>query len=73
MYLDEIDESLIPSNMLNGLPESLLFEMMVFDHEDGMEWLGTIAMNIGTREWYLQMILKDGKPVFRKRIEKEND
>ena len=66
LYLDEIDESLIPSDMLNGLPEPLLFEMMVFDCEDGTEWLGIVAMNIETREWYLQMILKDGEPVFRK-------
>ena len=73
LYLDEIDESLIPSDMLTGLPEPLLFEMMMFEREDGTEWLGIVAMNIGTREWYLQIILKDGEPVFRKIIEKEND
>lgn len=31
LYLDEIDESLIPSEMLSDLPESLLFETMVFE------------------------------------------
>ena len=73
LYRDEIDGLLIPSDMLNGLPDPLLFETMVFDDEDGTEWLGIIAMDLETREWYLQMILKDGEPVFRKRIEKEND
>ena len=73
LYLDEIDESLIPSEMLDNLPESLLFETMVFDHEDGTEWLGMVAMDVETREWYLQVILKDGEPVLRKRIEKENE
>ena len=73
LYLDETDESLIPLDMLNGLPYPLLFETMVFDGEGGTEWLGIVAMDLKTREWYLQMILKDGKPVFRKRIEKEND
>jgi hypothetical protein len=66
LYLDEIDESLIPSEMLHDLPESLLFETMVFDHEDGTEWLGFVAMQLESREWYLQMILKDGVPVLRK-------
>lgn len=72
LYLDEIDESLIPSEMLSDLPESLLFETMVFDGEDGTEWLGIIGMQIDSREWHLQVILKDGEPVLRRRIEKEN-
>jgi hypothetical protein len=69
LYLDEIDESLIPSEMLDSLPESLLFETMVFEDEDGTEWLGLVAMDIEMREWYLQVILKDGEPVLRNRIE----
>lgn len=69
LYLDEIDESLIPLDMLTNLPESLLFETMVFDDEDGTEWMGIVAMDIETREWYVQVILKDGEPALRKRIE----
>lgn len=47
LYLDEIDELLIHSDMLNGLPEPLLFETWY-----GMEWLGIITMiiGIGTRK-----------------------
>ena len=72
LYLDEIDETLIPSYMLHGFPDSLLFETMLFEDEYGTEWLGLIAMDLETREWYLQMILKNGEPVLRKRVEKEN-
>jgi hypothetical protein len=57
LYLDEIDESLIPPNMLDNLPKSLLFETMVFDSEEGTEWLGVIALHPETREWCLQVIL----------------
>jgi hypothetical protein len=73
LYLDEIDESLLPSNMMNGLPESLLFETMVFEDSKGTEWIGIIALDPNSREWLLQMILKDGVPVLRRLVEKEND
>ncbi|KAB7665152.1 hypothetical protein [Bacillus sp. B1-b2] len=72
LYLDEIDESLIPFEMLEGLPKSLLFETMMFESEEQIEWIGMVAIDLETREWYLQVILKDGVPVLRKRIEKEN-
>ncbi|MDQ0218411.1 hypothetical protein ELQ35_03430 [Peribacillus cavernae] len=71
LYLDEIDESLIPSEMVEGLPESLLFETMLFEGKDQTEWLGMVAMDLDTREWYLQVILKNGDPVLRKRLDKE--
>jgi hypothetical protein len=71
LYLDEIDESLIPPDMLLNLPESLLFETLMFDSYDGTEWLGIVAMDVETKEWYLQVILKDGKPVLQKRINGE--
>ena len=72
LYLDEIDESLIPKEFSMGLAPSLLFETMVFDDEEGTEWIGVIALHPETNEWCLQVILKDGEPVLRKRIEKEN-
>ncbi|MFD2679252.1 hypothetical protein [Bacillus seohaeanensis] len=72
LCLDEIDESLIPSEMTEGLPEVLLFETMIFEDEVGTEWIGIIALHPSNREWLLQIILKDGVPVLRKRIEEEN-
>jgi hypothetical protein len=72
LYLDKIGESLIPSEMIEGLPEALLFETMVVEDKAGTEWIGTIALHPDNREWLLQIILKDGVPVLRKRIEKGN-
>jgi hypothetical protein len=72
LYLDEIDESLIPPNMLDNLPKSLLFETMVFDSEEGTEWIGVIALHPETREWCLQVILKNGEPVLRRKVGKED-
>jgi hypothetical protein len=72
LYLDEIDESLVPSEMTKGLPEALLFETMIFEDSEGTEWIGIIAIHPDSREWLLQVLLKDGVSVLRKRIEKEN-
>ncbi|URM33401.1 hypothetical protein LLY41_02650 [Cytobacillus firmus] len=73
LYLDEIDESLIPSEMLNDLPQSLLFETMLYEDASGTEWLGVIALHPRTNEGCLQVILKDGEPVLRKRKERQKD
>jgi hypothetical protein len=72
LYLDEIDESLVPQEMLVGLPESLLFETMLFEDQQGTEWIGIIAMHPEDNNWCLQDILKDGNPVLRKRVDQEN-
>ncbi|WP_108668939.1 hypothetical protein [Peribacillus acanthi] len=72
LYLDEIDESLIPREMFEDLPESLLFETMLIEDQQGTEWLGIIALHPETYEWCLQMILKDGVPVLRRLVDKEN-
>jgi hypothetical protein len=72
LYLDEIDDSLVPSEMTEGLPEALIFETMIFEDNEGTEWIGIIAIHQSSREWLLQVVLKDGVPVLTKRIEKEN-
>jgi hypothetical protein len=69
LYLDEIDESLIPSEMFNNLPESLLFETMLYEDKGDTEWLGVIALHPETNEWCLQVILKDGVVVLRKKVD----
>lgn len=73
LYLDEIDESLIPSEMFLNLPESLLFETMLYEDIAKTEWLGVIALHPETNDWCLQVILKDGKSVLRELIKKIND
>jgi hypothetical protein len=59
--------------LTEDMPEKLLFETMVFDDEEGTEWLGLIALHPETRKWLIQVILKDGDSVLRKRIDRENE
>jgi hypothetical protein len=65
LHLDEIDDSLVPSELTKDLPDTLFFETMKIDDKDRTEWLGIIALHPETYEWYLQVILKDGEPVLR--------
>lgn len=71
LYLDEIDESLIPSELTTGLPDQLLFETMMFEDEQGIEWIGAIASHPESRKWLIGIILKNGEPVLRKLIERK--
>jgi hypothetical protein len=73
LYVDEIDESLIPKELLETMPEALLFETMLVCDEEGTEWLGVVALHPETNEWCLQVILKEGEPVMRELVEKENE
>jgi hypothetical protein len=72
LYLDEIDDSLIPNELTKGLPEKLLFETMLFEDRQGTEWIGAVASHPDNREWLLKIILKDGKPVLRKLVGRGN-
>jgi hypothetical protein len=70
LYLEEIDQSLIPSELSINLPEALLFETMLFEDEEGTEWLGVIALHPETNDWCLQVIMKDGEVVLRQLLTK---
>lgn len=70
LYVDEIDEALIPSELIDELPKNLLFETMMYV-DDGVEWLGAIIMHPDTRKWLIQFILKDGEVVLRNHLGKE--
>ena len=54
------------------MPEALIFETMLVYDEEGTEWLGVVALHPETNEWCLQVILKEGEPVLRELVEKEN-
>lgn len=72
LYLDEIDVSLIPNEMRNGLPEVLMFETMVFEDHEETEWIGAIAKDPESREWLLKIVLRDGEAVLIQLMVKEN-
>lgn len=72
LHVDEIDESLVPQELIKNLPETLIFETMLFYDDEGTEWLGAVALHPDTRESCFQVVLKDGEPVLRKLVEKEN-
>jgi hypothetical protein len=70
LYLDEIDEAIVPVEMMKHFPKSLLFEMMMVEDQEGVEWIGVVTFHPDSREWLLQIILKDGEPVLRKLVGK---
>lgn len=72
LHLDEIDESLIPNEMRGRLPEVLMFETMVFEDHEEIEWIGAIAKDPESREWLLKIVLRDGEAVLIQLIVKEN-
>lgn len=72
LYVDEIDELLVPKELMENMPEALIFETMLVYDEEGTEWLGVVALHPETNEWCLQVILKEGEPVLRELVEKEN-
>ncbi|MGV3265854.1 hypothetical protein [Cytobacillus pseudoceanisediminis] len=73
LHKDEIDEFLVPQELIKNMPETLIFETMLFYDDEGIEWLGAVALHPDTKESCLQVVLKDGEPVLRKLVEKEHD
>ncbi|MFD2214990.1 hypothetical protein [Metabacillus endolithicus] len=72
LYLDEIDESLIPNEMRDGLPKVLMFETMVFEDHEGIEWIGAIAKDSESKEWLLKIVIRDGETALIQLMVKEN-
>ncbi|ARD48833.1 hypothetical protein [Sporosarcina sp. P33] len=66
--LDEVEDFFVPTEVFLELPESLLYELMIYDDEMSNEWVGAIAFYPDTPEWCLQVITKNGELVFRKTL-----
>ncbi|KZZ85055.1 hypothetical protein [Bacillus sp. SJS] len=69
LFKDEVMDCFVPAVLLRDLPEKLLFETMIYEHEEGTEWIGAVVMDSETREWYLQVLLKDGEAVIRQKVD----
>jgi len=63
LFLVEVNESIIPVEYKEKLPESLLFETLQIEDEEGTEWIGVIGMDEDTRIWCVQILLKDGEQI----------
>lgn len=64
--VEEVGDIFVPSEVIDPLPETLLYELMIADDEAGIEWVGAIAFYPeGSPEWCLQVITKNGQLVYR--------
>ena len=65
--LDEVEDFFVPVELFDELPETLLYEILVADDEEGNEWVGGIAFhdNLQVQNWCLQIITKNGQLVYR--------
>ncbi|KIL45558.1 hypothetical protein KP77_28500 [Jeotgalibacillus alimentarius] len=68
LFVDEIDQALVPAEYLEDVPDALLFETMLVYDSKGNDWLGAIALHPETKEWLMQVILKNGQSVYRKKV-----
>lgn len=63
--LEEVEDFFVPSEVIDDLPETLLYELMIVDDGKGTEWVGAIALYPNSPEWCLQVITKNGEIVYR--------
>ena len=63
---DEVEDFFVPSELLDELPETLVYEIMVVDDEQNNEWVGAIAFHPDSSNRCLQVIMKNGEKVHRK-------
>jgi hypothetical protein len=72
-YHEELDEEMITAEMLRGLPDPLLLETLLYIDAEGNEWLGVIGVELETRVWLIQVVLKNGETLLTNKLVKEND
>lgn len=63
--LEEVEDFFVPIEVIDNLPETLLYELMIVDVGKGTEWVGAIAFYPNSPEWCLQVITKNGETVYR--------
>jgi len=63
--LDEVEDFFVPSEVIDDLPETLLYELLIVDDGEGTEWIVAIAFYPNSPEWCLQVITKNGETVYR--------
>lgn len=62
-YHDDIDDSLIPVEHFNKLPDPLLLQCYQYTDQWGNEWVAGIVIEEITRELLYEIWLKNGKAI----------
>lgn len=68
--MDEVDECFIPKEVFDRLPETLLYELMIYDDEIHNCWVAGVAFYPDSSEWCLQIIVKNDEIVYREVLPK---
>ncbi|MFB1082170.1 hypothetical protein [Jeotgalibacillus sp. JSM ZJ347] len=68
LHVEEIDQALVPVEYLENVPDALRFETMLVYDPKGNDWLGAIALYPVTKEWLMQVILKNGHSLYRRKV-----
>ena len=63
--LDEVENFFVPKELFEGLPETLVYEIMIVDDDQNNVWVGAIAFYPDSPEWCLQVMMKNGGLVLR--------
>ncbi|NEU30586.1 hypothetical protein GN156_07280 [bacterium LRH843] len=66
--LDEVEDFFVPEEVLEELPETLLYEIIIYDGDLYNDWVGGIAFHPNRPEWCLQVITLNDEVVFRKTL-----
>lgn len=65
LYTNEVENFFVPSELFEEVPESFIYELMIFDDEEENVWVGAIAFFPNSPDWCLQVITKNGEMVLR--------
>lgn len=71
--LDEVEDFFVPKEVLVELPETLLYEIMIYDGDVYNNWVGAIAFHPNSPEWCLEVITLNDKVVYRKTLSLPTD
>lgn len=63
--LDEVGEEFVPKEVVDDLPDTLLYEVMHFNDNEFNHWIGAIAYFPDHLEWCLKIITMNDKVQYR--------
>ncbi|WP_438316064.1 hypothetical protein [Sporosarcina sp. FA9] len=63
--MEEVGSFFVPSEVINPLPETLLYELMIIDDKAGIEWVGAIGFHVDSPEWCILIVTKNEVTVYR--------